>query len=211
MARHFFNLRYDGLLAAHNELASSASKQAVEGAQMFLGAHAHYYLAGRVPQRINDRAPGYEITDLARRAGSWEADFAINIFAEGVWDIVKYAFPSLIYDSYRAWVQGRVYEDPPFERRDPYLGSEVEPSAPSLDPVATRRLQQERLSRRVGRAIAHMTAGIGTSASVLEMTIDDHTFAVIECRVPLWNEDEVTEGVSLFRQTAEAARRRRMN
>jgi hypothetical protein len=56
-----------------------------------------------------------------------------------------------------------------------------------------------------------MTAGIGTSASVLEMTIDDHTFAVLECRVPLWNEDEVTEGVSLFRQTAEAARRRRMN
>jgi hypothetical protein len=28
------------------------------------------------------------------------------------------------------------------------------------------------------------------------MTIDDHTFAVIECRVPLWSEDEVAEGAS---------------
>jgi len=211
MARHYFNLRYDGLLAAHNELATSASKQAVEGAQMFLGAHAHYYLAGRVPQRINDRGPGYEITDLARRADAWEADFAVNIFAEGVWDVVKYAFPSLIYDSYRAWVHGRVYEDPPFERRAPYLGSDGGPSAPSIDPAATRRLQQQRLSRRVGRAIAHMTAGIGTSASMLEMTIDGHTFAVIERRVPLWSEDEVTEGVSAFRQMVDSVRRRRLN
>jgi hypothetical protein len=209
--RHFFNLRYDGLLASHRELATSASKQAVEGTQMFLGAHAHYYLTGRVPQRVNDKGPGYEITDLARHAGSWEADFAINIFAEGAWDAVTYAFPALIYDSYRAWAQGRVYEDPPFERREPFLGHGSGPSEPSLDPVAARRLQQERLSRRVDRAIAHMTAGIGTSASVLEMTIDGHTFAVIECRVPLWSEAEVAEGVSLFRQTAEAARRRRMN
>jgi hypothetical protein len=211
MARHFFNLRYDGLLAAYNELATSASKQAVEGAQMLLGAHAHYYLTGRVPQRIYDKGPGYEITDLARRAGSWEADFSVNLFSEGVWDAGKYAFPSLIYDSYRAWVYGRVYDDPPFERRQPYLGAHGGANEPSFDPVATRRQQQERLSRRVGRAIAHMTAGIGTSASMLEMTIDDHTFAVIECRVPLWSEDEVAEGVSLFRQAADAARRRRMN
>ena len=67
MARHILKLRYDGLLASRNELAPSASKQVVQGAQMFLGAHAHYYLTGIVPERINDKGPGYEITDLARR------------------------------------------------------------------------------------------------------------------------------------------------
>ncbi len=177
---------------------------------MLLGAHAHYYLTGRVPQRINDKGPGYEITDFARQADGWQADFAVNIFAEGVWDAVKYAFPSLIYDSYRAWVHGRVYEDPPFERREPHLASYGEKGKRFVD-TAIRRLHQERLSRRVGRAIAHMTAGIGTSASVLEMTIDGHAFGVIDCRVPLWSEEDVAEGVSLFRQREEAARRRRMN
>ncbi len=204
MARHYFNLRYDGLLASHHELATSASKQAVEGAQMFLGAHAHYYLTGRVPQRINDKGPGYEITDLARQAGSWEADFAINLFAEGPRDAAQYAFPVLIFDSYRAWSQGRVYREPPFERREPLLsGSAVS--------ELERHQQQELLSRRVGQAVAHMSAAIGSSASVLELTIDDHVFAVIDGRVPRWSADEITEGVSLFRKTVEAARRRRLN
>jgi hypothetical protein len=209
MARHYFNLRYGGLLATHNELASSASKQAIEGAQMFLGAHAHYFLSGRIPQRINDKTPGYEITDLARAANSWEAEFAINIFAEEKWDIDKYAFPVLIYDSYRAWAQGRVYEDPPVVYRDPHVGTCSVQVDPPYDP--DQRHQQERLYHRVGRAVAHMTAGIGTSASMLELTIDDHMFAIIDRRVPFVTEDEVTEGVSLFRQTVDAAKRRRLN
>jgi hypothetical protein len=209
MARHFFRLRYDGLLASRSELAPSASKQVVEGAQMFLGAHAHYFLTGRLPERINDKGPGYEITDLARQANSWEANFAIHLLAEGVWDAARYAFPMLIYDSFRAWSQGRVYEDPPIQYRDPYLGACSMPNEPSFDPE--RWYQQERLHRRVGRALAHMSAGIGSSALALELTIDDHMFAILDRRVPLVSEDEVTEGLTLFRQTAEAARRRRLN
>jgi hypothetical protein len=209
MARHFLNLRYDGLLATHHELAPSASKQAVEGAQMFLGAHAHYYLNGSVPQRIYDKGPGYEITDLARTAASWEADFAISLSDDLVSDVSGQSFPILLYDSYRAWAQGRVYEDPPIAQRDPHFGMLSATDDDYLD--AERRHQQERLYRRVGRAVAHMTAGIGTSASVLELTIDDHMFAILDRRVPLVTVDEVTEGVSLFRQTVEAARRRRLN
>lgn len=211
MARHFFNLRYDGLLASHHELATSASKQAVEGAQMFLGAHAHYYLTGRVPQRINDRGPGYEITDLARQGGSWEADFAINIFAEGVRDGAQHAFPVLVFDSYRAWSQGRPYRDPPFERREPLLARFATPSDGAGDPIAERHQQQDLLTRRVGQAVAHMSAAIGTSASVLELAIDDYVFAIIDGRTQRWSADEITEGVSAFRRTVEATRRRRMN
>lgn len=210
MRRHFLRLQYGGLLASRSELAPSASKQVVEGAQLLLGVHAHYYLARRVPERIHDKGPGYEITDLARRGDTWKADFAISIFAESPWDVIKYAFPTFLYDSYRAWAQKRVYEDPPIQYRDPYLGT----CAGSYEPFPgdpERRYQQERLHRRVGRAIAHMTAGIGTSASVLELAIDDHAFAVIDRRVPLVSEDEVTEGLSLFRRTMEGARRRRLN
>lgn len=206
MARHFLKLRFNGLLASHNELATSASKRVVEGAQVFLGAHAHYYLTGVVPQRINDKAPGYEITDVVRNAGSWEANFVIDILAEDERDADKYAFPVLIHDSYRAWAQGRVYEDPLALYRDPYFGTCSVPVERQYDPE--RRLQQEHLYRRVGRAVANMTVGIGTSASVLEMSIDGHMFASIDQRVPLVSEEEVTEGISLFRQTLEATRRR---
>lgn len=209
MARHIFNLRYSGLMASHNELASSASKQVIEGAQMFLGAHVHYYLTGTVPQRIYDKAPGYEITNLARKAGAWEADFVVNIFSEDEGDADKYAFPVLIYDSYRAWAEGRVYEDPPAVYRDPYLGACSVTVEPPYDP--DHRRQQEHLYLRVGRSVAHMTAALGTSASVLELSIDEHMFAVIDRRVPVVTEDEVSEGVSLYRQRVEAARRGRLN
>lgn len=209
MARHFLTLRFSGLLASHNELATSASKRVVEGAQMFLGAHAHYYLTGKVPQRINDKAPGYEITDLARNAESWEAEFAINLFAEPGRDVDKYAFPVLIDDSYRAWANGRVYEDPPSLYRDPYFGTCAVSVDPPYDP--DRRRQQEQLYHRVGRAVAHMTVALGTSASVLELAIDGHMFAGIDQRVPFITEEEVTEGVSAFRRSIEAARRGRLN
>ena len=204
--RHYLNLRFSGLLASHNELATSASKRVVEGAQLFLGAHAHYYLTGTVPQRINDRGQGYEITDLARAANSWEAEFAINLFEEKSRDVDKYAFPVLIDDSFRAWAQGHVYEDPPSLYRDPYFGTCSVAVEPLYDPE--HRRQQEHLYHRVGRALANMTTAIGTSASVLEMSIDGHMFASINRRVPLVTEEEVTEGVSRFRETIEAARRR---
>lgn len=205
MARHFFNLRYDGHLASRSELASSAAKQVIEGAQMFLGAHAHFFLTGTVPQRINDKAPGYEITHLASATDSWEADFSINLLAEEGWDGDKHAFAVFIYDSYRAWVRGRVYEDPPLLYRDPYFGTCSVSVEQAYDPE--RRRQQEHLYHRVGRAVAHMTAGLGTSASVLEMSIDGHMFASVDRRIPFVTEQEVTEGVSLFRQSREATRR----
>jgi hypothetical protein len=88
MTRHIPKLHYEGLLVARHELATSTSKQVVQGAQMFLGAHAHYYLSGTVP---------------------------------GIWDATKLEFGMLLLASYRAWAEGRLFEDPPFERREPYL------------------------------------------------------------------------------------------
>ena len=201
MARHILKLRYDGLLASRNELAPSASKQVVQGAQMLLGAHAHYYLTGIVPERINDKGPGYEITDLARRADSWRADFAISLCADGMWEAMKLDFGLFVYESYRAWAEGRVYEDPPFESSAPYAGS--------YD--GSRQQQRLRLSRRVGQAIALVTAPNGTSAEVLEMSIDGYVFAVIEHRIPVYSEEDVTEAVSRFRESFKAVRGGRLH
>jgi hypothetical protein len=198
MPRHVLKLRYDGLLASRNELAPSASKQVVQGAQMFLGAHAHYYLTGIVPDRINDKGPGYEIMDLARRSESWRADFAISLCADGMWEAMKLDFALFVYESYRAWAEGRVYEDPPFETSEPFAGS--------YD--SSRQQQRVRLSRRVGQAVALITAPNGTSASVLEMSIDSFVFAVIEHRIPVYTEEDVTEAVSRFRETFRAVRGR---
>lgn len=209
MVRHILKLRYDGLLASQHELAPSASRQVVPGAQEFLGAHAHYYLSGRVPDRIYEKGPGYEITDLGRHTGSWEAEFAINFLANGVWRVVEIGFGVFLCESYRAWSEGRLYEDPTFERREPFFVRSDGGNEPFLDDFAERRHQQVRLSRRVGHSTAHLSAGIGNSASVLEMSIDDYMFAVIDRRIPFYTEDEVTEGVSLFRQTVEIVRRRR--
>jgi hypothetical protein len=195
MARHILKLRYDGLLASRNELAPSASKQVVQGAQVFLGAHAHYYMTGAVPDRINDKGPGYEITDLARRAGSWRADFAISLCADGMWEAMTLGFGLFVYESYRAWAEGRVFQDPPFERSPLLLG----------------RHDGADDSRRVGQAIALVTAPNGTSASVLEMSIDGHAFAVIGHRIPFYSEEEVTEAVSRFRESFRAVRGGRLN
>lgn len=206
MARHFFNLRYDGLLASRSELASSAAKQVIEGAQMFLGAHAHYYLTGAVPQRINDKGPGYEITNLASATESWEADFSINLLSEEAIEGDHHAFPIFLYDSYRSWVRGQIYEEPPALYRDPYFGTCSVAVEQPYNPE--KRLQQEHLYQRVGRAVALMTAALGTSATVLELSINGHMFASVDRRIPFVTEQEVTEGVSLFRQTLETSRRR---
>jgi hypothetical protein len=49
--------------------------------------------------------------------------------------------------------------------------------------------------------MAHMTAPNGTSSSVLEMSFDGQVFAVIDRRIPIYSEKEITEAVSLFRES----------
>lgn len=176
---------------------------------MLIGAHAHYYLTGAVPDRIYDKGPGYEIADLGRRVGSWQADFAINFLASGMWDVISFGFGIFVYDSIRAWSEGRLFEDPPFERREPHFGAADGGNEPFLDRLAAQRPQQLRLSRRLGNSLGHLTTGLGTTASVLEIMIDGQLIAVFDRRVPYYSEGEVTEGVSLFRQTVDEVRRRR--
>jgi hypothetical protein len=203
-------LHYDGLrAAATNELAPSASAQVVPGARLLLGAHAHFYLNGVVPDRINDKGPGYEIGDLGRREGSWVADFVINLLSNETSHLIHLAFEVYMLGYMQHWKDGREF-DPAFERREPYFGSYGGVNEPFIDAVAEREHQLRRLNRRTGHAVSNLTAAIGTSASVLEMSIDGRVIAVFDRRYPAYGEDEITEAVSFFRQS-QPTRRPRYN
>ncbi len=193
MQRHILRLRYDGLRAETGELAPSASKQVIAGAQMFLGAHAHYFTEARIPDRILDRTHSYEIGDLARRRGSWEADFALNILANGVWDVVKFGFGLFVLQSYKAWSEGRLFEDPPYERIEPILEMRGSQNWQFIDLEAERFEQRRRLFARVSDAMALITAPNGSSSTYVEIFLDDQQLGTIERRV--FAEADITAAV----------------
>lgn len=204
MSKHILRLRYDGLSAEHGEVGTSASKQIVTGAQMFLGAHAHYYLTEHVPDRINDRSPHYEIAHLARERGSHIADFVVNLLSNGIYDAAKLGFGAFLLESYRAWSEKRLYEDPPYERLEPYF--DARPSnAPFIDTVEENRRQRERLGQRVGKSMSHMTVPNGTYSSKLEMSIDGVLFATVTRR--FFDEEDIAEAVRLIRDGRDGNRR----
>ncbi len=74
MTKHILSLRYDGLDAAsHHGIGTAGSKQVIGGAQILLGAHAHYYAGGKVPDRVDDRGAGFKnfsTSDAARARSS---------------------------------------------------------------------------------------------------------------------------------------------
>ena len=205
MTRHVLNLRYDGLRATRGELRTGVSKQVVQGAQMFLGAHGHYFLTGQVPDRIADKAPGFEIVDLARERGSWEAEFAIDLQANGIWEQMKFGFGLFLYQSYRAWAEGLPFEEPAMQRREPAFAAEDGAGRPAFAHLSAHQYQQERLASRIGQAVVLMTAPLGTSASTLEMSLDGRLFAVWDRRY--FTEDDITDAVMLFRQGRAHGRR----
>ena len=204
MQRHLLGLRYDGLTAEHGDIGASASKQVVVGAQMLLGAHAHYYLNEEVPDRIFDRGRGYEIMHRGRAHGSHLAEFVINIAANGVYDAAKLGFGMLLWHSYQAWSEGRLYENPPYERIEPYFESR-HMNMPFVDDVERNLEQRKRLGQRVGKAMTHLTTPNGTFSSKLEMSIDGQVFATVTRRY--YDEDDIAEAVRLLRHDGQMNRR----
>ncbi len=198
MERHILRLRYDGLSAERGEIGTSASKQIISGSQMLLGANAHYFLNHQVPHRINDRGVGYEIMDYGRQRGSYIADFVIAIAASGVYDVLRYNFGSFFQDSYTAWAEGRIFENPPYERLEPYF--EVRgANAPFVDDYDNNHRQRVRLSNRIGKAMSQITAPNGVFSSVLEMSFDGQLFATLTRR--FYDEDDIADAVRMFRDS----------
>lgn len=206
MERHVLTLRYDGLDAAYyGGIGTSGSKQAVAGAQILLGAHAHYYQSAVVPDRINDSAPGFVIRDLGRKRGSLIAEFLLVLIAESVWDATRYDFTSFVLDSYAATKDGRLFDGPPFDYRQSTLGRADGGNEPVFDLAGESLAQRRRLLQRIRQAREHISAPIRVTASLVEVSLDGYCLDRVRSRLP--TEEDINAGLQLFRAASGIARR----
>jgi hypothetical protein len=107
------------------------SKTAVEGTNVLLAALASYWTSERAPERLFTDTCSYAIRHTALRAGSIEYDFAVNIPANGVWDLIKFGFAVFVYEQFKAWIRGQISEIPGWRAESRSLM----PGGPSIWPV----------------------------------------------------------------------------
>lgn len=200
MKKHLLSLRYDGLDAAtHHGIGTAGSKQVISGAQILLGAHAHYYAGGKVPERVDDRGEGFKILDTGHRHDSALAfDFALLITAQPIWDVAeeRYGFDTFLTQSYAAHRAGRPFEEPPYERRQ--LGPPAHASSASgLDQDYARDYERRRLLQRTQQAVSFISAPLGITASVLEVSIDGKRIDSMQARQP--GGSNINEWLQAFR------------
>jgi hypothetical protein len=199
MERHVLTLRYDGLDASYyGGIGTSGSKQVVAGAQMFLGAHAHYYLSGAIPERINDNAPGFVVRDLSRKRGSLIAEFLVVLLGPAIWNAATYSYVAFVRDSYAAVKHGRLFDDPPFDHLQPSLATFDGGNHPLFDLAAAREMQQRRLYQRVRQSRTQISAPIRVTATVVELSMDGYHLDTITHRAH--TDEDINEGLRLFRE-----------
>jgi hypothetical protein len=183
MTKHILSLRYDGLDAAtHHGIGTAGSKQVIGGAQILLGAHAHYYTGGKVPERVDDRGEGFKILDVGRREGSLIFDIALLLTGQAIWYVTEaqYGFDRFLADSYAAHRAGRPFEEPPYERR----ASVATGKAPLADLDYAREHERRRLLQRTQQAVSFISAPLGITAASLEVSIDGKRVDSMQARQP---------------------------
>lgn len=198
MKKHLLSLRYDGLDAAtHHGIGTAGSKQVISGAQILLGAHAHYYAGGKVPERVDDRAEGFKILDTGRRQeGALVFDIALLMTAQPIWDVAdtRYGFDTFLAESYAAHRAGRPFEEPPYERRQ----SAAAGNAPLPDLAYARDYERRRLLQRTQQAVSFISAPLGITASEVEVSIDGKRLDTMRARQP--GGSNINEWLQAFRQ-----------
>jgi hypothetical protein len=183
MTKHILSLRYDGLDAAtHHGIGTAGSKQVIGGAQILLGAHAHYYTGGKVPERVDDRGEGFKILDVGRRQGSLIFDIALLLTGRAIWDVTEaqYGFDRFLAASYAAHRAGRPFEEPPYERR----ALAATGKAPLADLDYAREHERRRLLQRTQQAVSFISAPLGITAATLEVSIDGKRVDSMQARQP---------------------------
>jgi hypothetical protein len=198
MESHLLSLRYDGLDAGvFNGIGTAGSKQVIAGAQVLLGAHGHFFTEGAVPDRILDRTTQFVIRDMGRRRGSWIADISISIIGAALWDMTKFNFTNFVYESYSAAKEGRLFEEPPYERRRRQLGTRGE-SDPIFDWRMTFEYERRRLFMRTKHAVTLLSAPLGITASTVEIAMDGYHFDTLMARQV--SGDDISQWLSSFRE-----------
>lgn len=200
MKKHILSLRFDGLDAArHHGIGTAGSKQVVGGAQILLGAHARYYTGAKVPDRVDDRGEGFKILDVGRREDGVVFDFALVVTAEAIWERAgaPYGFERFVADSYAAYRAGKIVEESPFERRMLSHTTGSKHAASAHDPAFVRDYERRRLQQRTQQAVSFISAPLGITASVVEMSIDGNHLDTIRARQP--GAGNINEWLQAFR------------
>ncbi|MEI9901791.1 MAG: hypothetical protein WDN31_18700 [Hyphomicrobium sp.] len=208
MTKHILSLRYDGLDAAkHHGIGTAGSKQVIGGAQILLGAHAHYYIGGKVPDRVDDHGEGFKILDVGRRHGSIVFDIVVAIVADSIWEVARaqYGFDRFLTGSYAAYRAGRVLEEPPYERRQLGVAAPAGNSS-MLDLTYAREHERRRLLQRTQQAVSFMSAPLGITATVVEVSIDGNHVDTMRARQP--GGSNINEWLQAFRESNIAPSRR---
>ncbi|MTD93596.1 hypothetical protein GIW81_04515 [Hyphomicrobium sp. xq] len=197
MTKHILSLRYDGLDAAsHHGIGTAGSKQVIGGAQILLGAHAHYFTGGKVPERVDDRGEGFKILDVGRRQGSIIFDIALLITAKAIWDVdeTHYGFDRFLAESYAAHRAAKLFKEPPYERRQAAPAG----NSPLPDLDYAREYERRRLLQRTQQAVSFISAPLGITASVVEVSIDGRRVDTMHARQP--GTTDIHEWLQAFRQ-----------
>ena len=190
-------------------MPTSLEKQITDGAQIFLGAHASYFIDKRVPDRIMDRTSGFQIQDMRQRQGCWIAEYDVifaGVAGAYLWDLgkdlakdyLKKTFQQLIHSSYEAWTHRCPIVGTPFERIEPVLELPAQQNVPVFDFDAEDEFQRRRLYNRVDESFSKMTAPIGRAASHVELWFDERRLGAHKRRV--FTDSEITEAVLSLKQ-----------
>lgn len=216
-------LVYDGLGATHHRMPTSLEKQVTAGAQEFLGAHAYFFVGGRIPTNVGDHSKYFHVHDLRKREGSWEALFTIDladVASEFVTEYVreltknlavdaalatKVGFIYLIHRSYRAWTERRPMIDRTFDRIEPVLSDFGGNGAPIFDAEFEHDSQRRKLYDRTHSSMSKLTAPIGRAAEHVDIWFDHDRLDRLEHRVYL-EDDIIAALIPLKEQTGRRQR-----
>jgi hypothetical protein len=113
-----------------------------------------------------------------------------------MWDVAEthYGFDRFLAESYAAHRAGRLFNEPPHQRR---AGAPAG-NAPLPDLEYAREYERRRLLQRTQQAVGFISAPLGITASVVEVSIDGKRIDTMRARQPGGN--EIHEWLQAFRQ-----------
>jgi hypothetical protein len=149
----------------------------------------------------HEKAPPLAPLRWARRALVF--DIALLITAPPIWDVAeaRYGFDAFLAESYAAHRAGRPFAEPPYQRRQPSSAAQAG-SAPrfdedGLDADYARDYERRRLLQRTQQAVSFISAPLGITASVLEVSIDGKRLDTMQARQP--GGSNINEWLQAFR------------
>ena len=152
--------------------------------------------AARCPSASTIAAQASRFLDVGRRQGSVIFDIALLITAKAIWDVAEthYGFERFLAESYAAHRAGKLFKEPPHRRREAGPGSNS--ALPDLD--YAREHERRRLLQRMQQAVSFISAPLGITASVVDVSIDGKHIDTMRARQP--GGSDIHEWLQAFRQ-----------